>query len=227
MKVLCEIMAATRHDITFASGDLAIEGTLHLPSEKGRFPGVVICHPHPQFGGDMYNVIVASLAQSLCARGIAALRFNFRGVDMSEGSFDGGAGEIEDAVEAMNFLSLSDNIDSSRIGIAGYSFGAAIAFAAAARSNLAQGMVSIACPSRVFNEMSAQELLLPKLLILGEHDHDFPAQQFKFMARRYTDPKTIEIIRGADHFFGGHVSEVTALATDFFEQWLGDVRLRS
>ncbi len=175
----------------------------------------------------MYNVIVASLAQSLCAKGIAALRFNFRGVDMSEGSFDGGAGEIEDAVEAMNFLSLSDNIDSSRIGIAGYSFGAAIALAAAARSNLAQGMVSIACPTRVFNEMSAQELLLPKLLILGEHDHDFPAQQFKFMARRYNDPKTIEIIRGADHFFGGHVSEVTALATDFFEQWLGDVRLRS
>ena len=220
-------MAATRHDITFASGDLAIEGTLHLPSETGRFPGVVICHPHPQYGGDMYNVIVASLAQSLCAKGITALRFNFRGVDMSEGSFDGGAGEIEDAVEAMSFLSLNDNVDSSRIGIAGYSFGAAVAVAAAARSKLAQALVSIACPSRVFNEMSAQELLLPKLLILGEYDHDFPAQQFKFMARRYTEPKTVEIITEADHFFGGHVSEVTALATDFFEQWLGDERLRS
>ena len=160
-------MAATRHDITFASGDLEIEGTLHLPSETGRFPGVVICHPHPQYGGDMYNVIVASLAQSLCAKGIAALRFNFRGVDMSEGSFDGGAGEIEDAVEAMSFLSLNDNVDSSRIGIAGYSFGAAVAVAAAARSKLAQALVSIACPSRVFNEMSAQELLLAKVADSG------------------------------------------------------------
>ena len=208
----------------FPSGDLALEGTLHLPAEEGRFPGVVICHPHPQYGGDMYNVIVASLAQSLCNTGFAALRFHFRGVDMSEGSFDGGIGEIEDATAALEFLSLCENVDASRVGVAGYSFGAAVALAAASRSNLPQAMVSIACPSRVFNEMSAQELLLPKLLILGEHDHDFPAQQFKFMARRFTDPKEVEVIRGADHFFGGHVSEVVGLTTDFFKQWLSDER---
>ena len=215
-------MAAIQQNVMFPNGDLALEGTLHLPAEEGRFPGVVICHPHPQYGGDMYNVIVASLANSLCAAGIAALRFHFRGVDMSEGSFDGGIGEIEDAVEAMNFLSLNENVDASRVGIAGYSFGAAVALAAASRSNLPQAMVSIACPSRVFNEMSAQELLLPKLLILGEHDHDFPAQQFNFMARRFTDPKEVEVIGGADHFFGGHVAEVVGMATKFFEKWLGD-----
>ena len=217
-------MAEIRRDVMFPSGDLALEGTLHLPADEGRFPGVVICHPHPRYGGDMYNVIVATLAQSLCAAGIAALRFNFRGVDMSEGSFDGGNGEIQDAEEALNYLSLSENIDASRVGIAGYSFGAAVAMAAASRSNLAQAIVSVACPSRVFNEMSAQEMLLPKLLILGEHDHDFPAQQFKFMARRYGDPKQVEIIGGADHFFGGHVAQVVGLATSFFEQWLGEMR---
>ena len=217
-------MAEIRQDVMFPSGDLALEGTLHLPAEEGRFPGVVICHPHPRYGGDMYNVIVATLAQSLCAAGIAALRFNFRGVDMSEGSFDGGNGEIQDAEEALNYLSLSENVDASRVGIAGYSFGAAVAMAAASRSNLAQTIVSVACPSRVFNEMSAQEMLLPKLLILGEHDHDFPAQQFKFMARRYSDPKQVEIIDGADHFFGGHVAQVVGLATSFFEQWLGEMR---
>ena len=217
-------MAEIRQDIMFPSGDLALEGTLHLPAEEGRYPGVVICHPHPRYGGDMYNVIVATLAQNLCATGIAALRFNFRGVDMSEGSFDGGNGEIQDAEEALNYLSLSENVDASRVGIAGYSFGAAVAMAAASRSNLAQAIVSIACPSRVFNEMSAQEMLLPKMLILGEHDHDFPAQQFKFMARRYSDPKQVEIIDGADHFFGGHVAQVVGLATSFFEQWLGEQR---
>ena len=217
-------MAEIRQDIMFPSGDLALEGTLHLPAVEGRFPGVVICHPHPRYGGDMYNVIVATMAQSLCAAGIAALRFNFRGVDMSEGTFDGGNGEIQDAEEALNYLSLSESVDASRVGIAGYSFGAAVAMAAASRSNLAQAIVSVACPSRVFNEMSAQEMLLPKLLILGEHDHDFPAQQFKFMARRYSDPKQVEIIDGADHFFGGHVAQVVGLATSFFEQWLGEMR---
>ena len=215
-------MAAIQQNFMFPNKDLALEATLHLPAEEGRFPGVVICHPHPQYGGDMYNVIVASLANSLCTAGIAALRFHFRGVDMSEGSFDGGIGEIEDALEAMNFLSLNENVDASRVGIAGYSFGAAVALAAASRSNLPQAMVSIACPSRVFNEMSAQELLLPKLLILGEHDHDFPTQQFKFMARRFTDPKEVEVIGGADHFFGGHVAEVVGMATKFFEKWLRD-----
>ena len=213
---------AIQRDMAFRNGELALEATLHLPAEEGRFPGVVICHPHPQYGGDMYNVIVATLAQRLCDAGIASLRFHFRGVDMSEGSFDGGIGEIEDATAAMDFLSLNENVDASRVGIAGYSFGAAVALAAAFRSDVPQALVSIACPSRVFNEMSAQELLLPKLLILGEHDHDFPAQQFKFMARRFTEPKDVEVIRGADHFFGGHVSEVVGLATDFFINWLGD-----
>ena len=217
-------MAGAEQDIFFQSGELAIEGTLHLPSDTGRFSGVVVCHPHPRYGGDMYNVIVATLARSLCDAGIAVLRFNFRGVDMSEGTFDGGAGEIQDAEEALSYLSLCESVDASRVGIAGYSFGAAVALAAASSSNLAQALVSIACPTRVFNEMSARELLLPKLLILGEYDHDFPAQQFKFMARRYSDPKDVEIISGADHFFGGHVEEVVGLATDFFTQWLGDER---
>ena len=58
-------MAATQHDLMFPSGELAIEGTLHVPDGDGRFPGVVICHPHPQYGGDMYNVIVATLARAL------------------------------------------------------------------------------------------------------------------------------------------------------------------
>ncbi len=214
-------MPHIRQDITFPSGDLNLEGSLHLPSDSGRFPGVVICHPHPQYGGDMYNPVVATLADDICAAGIAALRFHFRGVDLSEGSFDGGIGEIQDAVEAMEYLSLCDQIDASRIGIAGYSFGAAIALIAASRSSLAQAVASVACPSRVFNEMGAQEILQPKLLILGEHDHDFPLQQFRFQARRYSDPKQVEIIYGADHFFGGHVAQVSKLATDFFRHSLG------
>lgn len=219
-------MPPIRKDITFQSDGLTLEGALHLPPRApdatARFPGVVICHPHPRYGGDMYNVIVATLADSLCAAGIAALRFNFRGVDLSEGAFDGGAGEIRDAQKALECLSLTDTVDASRIGIAGYSFGAAIALTAAWQSNLAQAIVSIACPSRVFNEMGAREILQPKLLICGAHDHDFPVQQFRFLARRYSAPKSIEVIEGADHFFGGHVSLVTDMATVFFNQWLGE-----
>lgn len=209
-----------RQDITFTSGDLALEGALHIPDGDAPFPAVAICHPHPRYGGDMYNAVVMTLAQSLCDAGIAALRFNFRGVDLSEGEFDGSIGEIQDAQAAMDCLALHDRIDASRIGIAGYSFGAAVALAAAWQSNTAQAIASIACPSRVFTEMGAREILQPKLLICGDHDHDFPAQQFKFLARRFTDPKSIELLDGADHFFANHLPQIADLATPFFAQWL-------
>ena len=209
-----------RQDITFPSGDLALEGALHLPDGDAPFPAVAVCHPHPRYGGDMYNAVVMTLAQSLCDAGIAALRFNFRGVDLSEGEFDGGVGEIQDAQEAMSYLALHDRIDASRIGIAGYSFGAAVALAAAWQSNTAQAIASIACPSRMFTEMGAREILQPKLLICGDHDHDFPAQQFKFLARRFTDPKSIELLDGADHFFANHLPQIADLAAPFFTQWL-------
>ena len=183
-------MAATQHDIMFPSGELAIEATLHLPDGEGRFPGVVTMPPAPRSTAAICTML--SLRHWRARFRKSALPHcasNFRGVQMSEGAYDGGYGEIEDAVEAMNYMAVSDGIDASRLGIAGYSFGAAVAIAAAARSNIAQALVSIACPSRVFNEMSAQELLLPKLLMLGEHDHDFPAQQFRFMARRFHRPE--------------------------------------
>ena len=91
-------MLQERKYITFESDGLNLEGILYLPQETGRFPGVVICHPHPRYGGDMDNVIVATMARALCEVGIAALRFNFRGVGMSEGEFDRHHGEINDAV---------------------------------------------------------------------------------------------------------------------------------
>ena len=139
---------------------------------------------------------------------------------LSEGSFDGGSGEISDAVEALTFLSLQDGVDSTRIGIAGYSYGAAVALMASTYGDVAQAIASVACPSRVFNEMGAHEMLQPKLLVCGEYDHDFPAAQFSFQAKRYSEPKQVEIIQGADHFFGNSLDLVGELTGDFFSEWL-------
>ncbi len=207
--------------LTIDSGGLSIEGALHLPSDTtDKVPGVVICHPHPRYGGDMNNNVALGLTKSLVAEGFAALRFNFRGVGNSEGAFDWGSGETDDADAALETLSLRDEVDASRIGIAGYSFGAAVAIQSAADSTLAQAVAAIACPAPQFRAFSGMEILQPKLFVLGDHDHNFPVGQFRFLCRRFADPRRAEVVSGADHFFRGSEALLGEMASEFFSAWL-------
>lgn len=212
----------TEQDITFDSGNLTLEGIVHVPEGPGKFPGVVVCHPHPRYGGDMRNGIVVALSQCLRDAGIAALRFNFRGAGNSEGTFDRGIGEVQDVAEAVTYLTLHDAVESSRVGVAGYSFGAWMALAACEASSMVQAVVSIACPAGPFRELGVGQMLQPKLIICGDLDHDFPVEQFKFLARRFSEPKEVQLIDGADHFFGGREVELAEMATAFFARRLGD-----
>src|SRR6516225_6660796 len=86
---------ATDEPVRFACGALTLEGRAVLPPGAPR--AAIICHPHPQYGGDMDNSVVTAATQALAERGFATLRFNFRGVGESEGSYAGGRGEIDDA----------------------------------------------------------------------------------------------------------------------------------
>ena len=214
-------MRTNQIPITIDSDGLAIEGLLHLPQNSAdKAPGVVLCHPHPRYGGDMNNNVITALTARLVEDGFAILRFNFRGVGNSEGSFDYGGGETDDADAALETLSLRDEVDGSRLGIAGYSFGAAVAMQSAADSTFAQAVAAIACPAPQFRAFSGMEILQPKLFILGDHDHNFPADQFRFLCRRFADPRRDEIISGADHFFRGHEPTLAQMTSQFFTQWL-------
>ena len=215
-------MTNSQQAITFDSGDIALEGALHLPDGDGKFAGVVVCHPHPRYGGNMSNGVVTALTKSIVEAGIAALRFNFRGVGASQGEFSQGAGELEDAIEAVDYLALHERIEATRVGIAGYSFGAWIALEASASSNTVQAVASIACPMRPYTSLGVDELLQPKLLVCGEFDHDFPIEHFRFLSKRFVEPKQVEVKYGADHFFGGHEEEIGEMAAGFFSNWLGE-----
>ena len=214
-------MESNTQPLTIDSGGLSIEGMLHLPKDPAdKVPGIVICHPHPRYGGDMHNNVVLGLTERLTKDGFAVLRFNFRGVGASEGAFDWGGGETDDADAALETLSLRDEVDGSRIGIAGYSFGAAVAIQSATDSTMAHAVAAIACPAPQFRAFSGMELLQPKLFILGDHDHNFPADQFRFLCRRFADPRQSEVISGADHFFRGHEPTLSEMTSQFFTQWL-------
>ena len=214
-------MESRQTPITIDSGGLAIEGMLHLPKDSTeKAPGIVICHPHPRYGGNMHNNVVRGLTERLTKDGFAVLRFNFRGVGGSEGAFDWGGGETDDADAALETLSLRDEVDGSRIGIAGYSFGAAVAIQSATDSTTAHAVAAIACPAPQFRAFSGMELLQPKLFVLGDHDHNFPVDQFRFLCRRFADPRQSEVISGADHFFRGHEPTLSEMTSEFFTTWL-------
>ncbi len=212
---------ATQIAVEIQSGSLLLEGLLDLPdSGDSKCPGVVVCHPHPRYGGDMYNSVVEGLAADLSRRGFGVLRFNFRGVGFSDGEFGWGTGESEDAIAATDHISLVEQIDSSRIGIAGYSFGAAVAIQAAMDSTVVQAVASIACPAAQLRALSGLEILQPKLLLQGDTDHDFPIDQFRFLAKRFSNPCESAVIGGGDHFFRGLETTVGSEVGGFFERWL-------
>jgi len=153
--------------VSFKSDGLVLEGILHLPLDVDEGPGVVVCHPHPLYGGSMYNAIVEGLCKSLEASGLVALRFNFRGVGASEGSYDQGVGEVRDARAALNFLGSISSPRITRLGIAGYSFGAYVAARAALEDPSIDALALVSPPLALYDFDFLRAVRRPKLVVLG------------------------------------------------------------
>lgn len=203
--------------VNFKSGDLVLEGVLHLPiNVRGEVPAVVVCHPHPLYGGSMYNVIVEKLCRRLEEAGFAALRFNFRGVGLSEGSYDGGSGEVLDAKAAIDFLEAIDFPVINVIGVAGYSFGAYVA-ARVAEDHRVKALALISPPLALYSFDILKHLIKPKLIIWGDQD-EFVGMTVEEMVRIVAEPRKLVLVEGADHFWFGYEDEVCATVIDFFEE---------
>jgi alpha/beta superfamily hydrolase len=203
---------------SFPSGELTLEGVWHLPESGGPFPAVVVCHPHPLYGGSMSNNIVFNICQELAINNIAALRFNFRGVGKSGGKFGDGIGEQEDVKAALNLVLAEDNIDKDRIGLAGYSFGAGVA-AAAARDERVK-MLALVSPAFMEGGEQLKEYIKPKFIIIGENDVMIAPERVKETVEAMQEPKRFELIPGADHFWGGYEEKVAAKVNRFFSEGL-------
>ncbi len=119
--------------VRFSASGIVLEGIFERPKAEAPFPAVVVCHPHPLYGGDMYNNVVSVICQALAQESIATLRFNFRGVGRSEGEHEEGVGEQTDVSAALDFLQSAEGVDKGRLGLAGYSFGTKVAMPVALR----------------------------------------------------------------------------------------------
>ena len=205
--------------IIFKSGALKLEGRLAIPPRAGTAAGVVICHPHPLYGGSMTNNVVYAVSGALAKKGIASLCFNFRGVGRSEGKHDGGQGEIDDALAAIAFLAGRSEIDAGRIGLAGYSFGGVIALNAAAQSGRIKAVAAVSPPE--IPDLGGYAG--PRLILCGSEDDLVPASFILQQKEKIAGPGgagAVEVINGADHFWFGFEGPLAGRIASFFQQHL-------
>lgn len=188
-----------------------------LPSKNNSNKScVLICHPHPQFGGDMYNNVVSSVFKTLIDNNIAVLRFNFRGVGKSTGHHTNGEGEVSDVKACVDFL--IHNLNMAAIFICGYSYGAAIGCSTINYSQKIIGFIAISFPWDFMGikYKNKSQTNKPKLFIQGNKDNIARFDDFFHYYNDYDEPKKYKIIDGADHFYWGYEKQVSKLVYQFF-----------
>ena len=191
-----------RLDIPGVSGKL--EAILDLPD--GCNQCVVLCHPHPMYGGTMDDHVVSNMASAIIASGIGVVRFNFRGVGTSEGTHDKGRGETDDLLAVADYLKQQCGVTSIIVG--GYSFGAVVALNAIEKTN-AVSAILVAPPVKVMDTGATPDI--PTLVVLGELDDIVDVTQ----TAEFFNQASVTVIKNADHFFAGADSEIQNCIEEF------------
>jgi alpha/beta superfamily hydrolase len=194
-----------------------------ISREGGGAPplAAAVCHPHPLFGGTMHNKVVYQAAKTIHRFGLPVLRFNFRGVGLSEGKHDDGIGEADDVLAAIDFLAAE--FPGVPLLVAGFSFGSWVGLRAGCADARVAELIGLGLPvadldSRSFSYLDACEK--PKLLVTGEFDRFGPPHKLRAMVElfppRVRENTKIAIVSGGDHFFAGHLPELDRAVA----QWL-------
>jgi uncharacterized protein len=193
---------------------ITLEGRLSPGAAPG---GAIITHPHPRFGGDMANNVVLTAVRAVAARGMAALRFNFRGVGRSTGTYGGGIDEADDVAAALAFLKSRS---AGPHYVVGYSFGAAVAGRALLQGLAADGLICIAPPIAFMDLTFLPRVPGLRLILAGDRDELCPLPSLRALMAESQPPSgetlaEIRVIEGADHFFSHGEAELFRELRDF------------
>ena len=196
---------------TFRSGSYELEG---LVDAKPGHRGVVVTHPHPLYGGGMYNNVVQAVVEAYAEAGFTTVRFNFRGVGRSQGAYDQGIGEQEDVRSVVTRLREEG---TTQIHLAGYSFGAWVNAHALPGLPEVHTAVMISPPVDFmdFDVPSADARI--RLVITGERDDIAGAEPVQRLVGDWNPDAVFHVIPGADHFYGGREGELRSLIAGFLE----------
>jgi alpha/beta superfamily hydrolase len=183
----------------------------HLTRQAGARAAALVCHPHPLHGGTMYNKVAYRVGRALSAAGLTVLRFNFRGVGASEGAWDEGRGEREDAAAMLDHLAR----DHDDLLVAGFSFGAWVGLDVGLRDARVRGLVGVGLPVSVFDFSFLRAIEKPTLLVHGDRDSWGAADRVRPLAASAGPHARLHLLAGADHFFEAHLDALMAAVTAF------------
>lgn len=195
-----------------------LEAIYEIPDDEDEVAGIaVVCHPHPQHGGTMHNKVAHTLARAFLRSGFAVLRFNFRGTEASEGSYDNGVGELDDALAALDWI--KERHPGQPAWLAGFSFGAAIAVRAAVATPVA-GLVSVAPAIYRFASNLDGQPDCPWLIIQGDEDELVEVDETVEWVDSLAPGPELLIMTGAEHFFHGRLQELREAVMAFVRPYL-------
>ncbi len=217
-------------NVFFYSDNLKLEGGLSYDQDILQAPAVILCPPHPHLGGDMDNNVIANLHHFLPTQEIVNLRFNYRGVGNSQTS--GGSKEdlktfwedswtpndevkVQDILSAIDFLKGVRGVAHNQIFLVGYSFGAYLALQAATKCSLVKALIFIA-PTIHFHDFTPLNASsIPKFVISSDNDFSYSLEELERTYADFSQPKTLQIFEGVDHFFIGCEEEVSKKVAKF------------
>lgn len=206
-------------EVIFPGPEGRLQGR-YQPAVKPRPPVAIILHPHPQGGGTMNNAITMALYQMFVQRGFATLRFNFRGVGRSEGTFDNGVGELSDAASALDWLQAI-NPESSGTWVAGFSFGALIGMQLLMRRPEVKGFISIAPPANMYDFGFLAPCPSSGLIVQGTGDEVVAEPTVQKLVDKLKTQRHITIdyekIDGANHFFEKEMDEMMGKVSGYLD----------
>jgi alpha/beta superfamily hydrolase len=182
-----------------------LEAILESPGDELIVGIAVVCHPHPQHGGTMHNKVVHTLARSFVRSNFAVLRFNFRGTEGSDGVYDNGVGELDDALAAIAWMRQQQA--EVPMWLAGFSFGAAIAVRAALAHDV-DGLITVAPASYRFAGNLDAQPDCPWLIIQGDEDELVEIDETVEWVDSLEPGPELLVVPGAEHFFHGRLHDL-------------------
>ena len=212
-------------DIVINGPEGRIEARFHrAPSVNA--PIALVMHPHPKFGGNMNHKVVYHLFHAFARSGFSVLRFNFRGVGRSQGSFDNGAGELADAAAALDWMQTF-HASATHCWVSGFSFGAWISMQLLMRRPEIDAFVSVAPPANIYDFSFLAPCPSSGLIVQGQDDETVPEAETAKLAAKLIGQRgpgiQYKTIPGADHFFEDRLDKLTDLVEAYIETTMAPV----
>jgi len=209
-------------EVIFAGPEGRLEGRYH-PSEDPAAPCALILSPHPKAGGHMDHRIPVAMYEQYKARGFSVLRFNFRGLGRSVGTYDNGIGELQDAAYALDWMQ-SFNQNAPFSWVSGYSFGAWIGMQLLMRRPEVAGFISMSLPTNTYDFAFLAPCPASGLITYGSEDVIVPPDDVdrvveKIRVQKGTQISTVRI-EGADHFYTNHLDHALDIIDDYLDDHL-------